>query len=435
MARFDEGLSDAYLDAGWACTDLIAWPERWVNRRVETIDMLAHEETRRRVSIDLTLTEDEVALLTIPDGVVVPLAVLTKEKRRNFDLRDESGGSVPVLGRTQNGVLGLIAAIEAADRALMAQDLASTDRELGEELEAIVTGPSKTATATLGSMLRAAEAGDAARAAVLEDATARRVINVCADNYVLFAVLDPSTALRRVLKYGYGDPFPLGRDDAPLRDRLDPGLLLRRAWEPDRARVVIDCPMAWRAESFHVEVVIPQELIVTTAVLIDPGRVDESGLPLVVGDPEFDVNRAALYTSEPASDLTGWQVYLEIASERRGRPVLSAMTAAIVAALLWAGVISRLYARNPGAAISLILALAAIYAGLVAVRPEPRLVQRIFGVSRRWLAIIALAAIVASASLALELPSARPVCIWTACAVIATLAALRLAWSAIRAPG
>ena len=30
---------------------------------------------------------------------MVPISVLTKEARRNFDLRDESGAAVPVLGK------------------------------------------------------------------------------------------------------------------------------------------------------------------------------------------------------------------------------------------------------------------------------------------------------------------------------------------------
>jgi len=36
------------LAAGIACTRLIADPAGWINRRVETIELLSHEETRRR---------------------------------------------------------------------------------------------------------------------------------------------------------------------------------------------------------------------------------------------------------------------------------------------------------------------------------------------------------------------------------------------------
>jgi hypothetical protein len=39
------------LTTGIACTRLIADPAAWINRRVETIELLSREETRRRVSI------------------------------------------------------------------------------------------------------------------------------------------------------------------------------------------------------------------------------------------------------------------------------------------------------------------------------------------------------------------------------------------------
>ena len=45
------------IDAGLACAELIARPQQWINRRVETVEMLSQEETRRRVSIDFTLSE------------------------------------------------------------------------------------------------------------------------------------------------------------------------------------------------------------------------------------------------------------------------------------------------------------------------------------------------------------------------------------------
>lgn len=45
------------LTAGIACTRLIAEPAGWINRRVEAIELLSHEETRRRVSIDFSLTD------------------------------------------------------------------------------------------------------------------------------------------------------------------------------------------------------------------------------------------------------------------------------------------------------------------------------------------------------------------------------------------
>jgi hypothetical protein len=48
----------------------------------------------------------------------VPISALTKEPRRNFDLRDESGRAVPVHGREQNGELAHVAVMNGAVNAL-----------------------------------------------------------------------------------------------------------------------------------------------------------------------------------------------------------------------------------------------------------------------------------------------------------------------------
>lgn len=65
---------------------------------------------------------------------------------------------------------------------------------------------------------------------------------------------------------------------------------------------------------------------------------------------------------------------------------------------------------------------------------EHRLVKRVFAASRRWLILVTFAALVASALLALELPDAQPIAQWRVAALVASAAALRLAWAAIRAP-
>ena len=65
-----------FVEAGSACADLIANPKRWINRRVETVEMLSRKETRRRVSIDFTLSAQQRASLTTRHGLTVPISVL-----------------------------------------------------------------------------------------------------------------------------------------------------------------------------------------------------------------------------------------------------------------------------------------------------------------------------------------------------------------------
>ena len=78
--------------------------------------MLAQEETRRRVSIDFTLSEEQRERLRTRHGLTVPISVLSKRPLRNFDLRDEDHGARPILGRADNRALALTALLSAVAR-------------------------------------------------------------------------------------------------------------------------------------------------------------------------------------------------------------------------------------------------------------------------------------------------------------------------------
>jgi len=417
------------VDVGTACTRLIADPKAWINRRVETIEMLTHEETRRRVSVDFTLSNNQIASLSLDDGVVVPLSLLTKEPRRNFDLKDESGRSLPVLGKEPNGELALIALLHAALEALPEDISAEVFEQVAADLRRVVFDAPEAAADALGALIASAEGGDRWRSAIWASDTCRSMLDALWLNYVLFAVLEPDTPNRRVLKYGYGDDFNLDPDDQRFSARLRPVELFHTLRRPDRRRFLIDCPAAWRAASFHVEIAVPEELRVERAFLHDIERDD------VLSDVDENVNRAAIYAATPLNEDHETIAYAEVAPERAGRTSLAATTSLVVASLLWLGVVSELDARTPGAAVSLLLAGAGLFSGLTAAQGEHRIVRRVFAASRQWLGVVALSALVASATLAMELPDREPVAIWRICAIICTVAAIRLMWSAVRAPG
>lgn len=418
----------AEVVAGIACTDLIAYPSSWINRRVETVELLSYEETRRRVSIDYTLDAVTRRQLEIADGVVVPITVLTKEPRRNFDLRDEGGRAVPVLGRQQNGELAHVALMNAALNALTEPPSEDAFEMLAADLRRIVFDAPTDAYDALAYLVGAAEAGDALRRAVWEDETCQALLTVLWQNYVLFAVLPPEGPSRRVLKYGYGDDFNLAPEQTRLRDRLAPFEVLSRVLSPDRRRFLIRTPGADRGVSFHLEVAIPEELRVTVAFLYDVDTQD------AVSRVDVDVNRASLYAEEWADDRAGIDAYVEVAPERAGRTVQAATTSAIVTALLWLGVASGLDARNPGAAVSLLLAGAAVFSGFTAAQGTHSIVRVVFWRPRFWLTVVSLSALVASATLAMEIPTAHPVCVWRWAAIACSVAAARLCWAAVRAP-
>jgi hypothetical protein len=419
---------ESHLKAGIAASELIADPARWINRRVETIELLSHEETRRKVSIDFTLSDEKMGELETEHGIVVPISVLTKEPRRNFDLRDEGGGAIPVLGKTSNAVLAHTALMSAALDVLPAELSPEAFELLWTDLQQVVISDPEHASEALGVFVGSAEAGDSLRSKIWDNPPCRSLLNVLQDNYVLFAVIQPGSANRRILKYSYGEDFDLSLSGT-LKERLALWMVWQRISRPDRSRFTILCPGAWRAASFHAEVVIPEDLRIESALLYDFAK-DE-----VRSQPDRNRNRASLYVDQALDDDTSADAYVVVAPERRGRTVQAAATGIVVSSLLWLGEYSGLDAKNPDAAVSLLLAGAALYSGVTASRGEHVLVTKLFSASRRWLGVVSLAALAASATLAMQVPNAHPVGIWRVAAMACTVASLRLLWSAIRAPG
>jgi hypothetical protein len=424
----DTDRSESNLAAGIAAAELIANPASWINRRVETIELLSHEETRRRVSIDFTLSKSQREELSTEHGVVIPISVLTKEPRRNFDLRDESGSAVPVLGKESNAELAHISVMSNVLDALP-EDLTQDAFELiWSDLRQVVLSAPDDADEALGVFVGSAEAGDRLRSAIWESPACQSLLNVLRSNYVLFAVIPLDGPNRRILKYSYGEDFDLDVSGT-FTERLAPWFLWQRLWRPDRSRFRILCPGAWRAESFHAEVVIPEDLRIESAVLYDFTQEE------ALSEPDLNRNRASLYANQTLAAENFADAFVIIAPERRGRTIQAAATGTVVAALLWLGVSSGLDAQNPDAAVSLLLAGAALYSGVTAARGEHVLVTKLFSASRRWLGLVSLAALAASAALAMQVPTAHPTGIWRIAAIVSTFASARLLWSAIRAPG
>jgi hypothetical protein len=415
------------ISAAIAAAPLIADPAAWINRRVETIELLSHEETRRRVSIDFTLSAEQKAELTTEHGAVIPISVMTKEARRNFDLRDESGAAVPVLGKEMNGELAHLAVMgEVFDAVEGSFDQDEFNLAWAELSEVVVAEPDK-AVEMLNTFVGRAERGDHLPSAAWSRPSCRELLEALRHNYVLFAVVDPACQGRRILKYSSGEDFD-DRLTGRRFERLAPLAMLDRVWRPGRREFQLRCPEAWRAKSFHVEVVIPEELRIETAFFYDFSR------DRLLSAPDSNRNRASLYADCAVNADVEMDAYVVIASERRGATTQAAVTGAVVASLIWLGVVSGLEFNDPDASVSIVVAGAALYSGMTAARGESSLVSRVFSTPRFLLALISVCALGAAATLAMEFPSSRPTTVWLAGAIVSTAASICLLWSAIRAP-
>lgn len=427
MVANDEQYADSQVAVAIAAAPLIANPAAWINRRVETIELLSHEETRRQVSIDFTLSDDQKTELLTEHGAVVPISVMTKEARRNFDLRDESGSAVPVLGKETNGALAHLAVMGEVLDAVGGDFDADEFNLAWAELKEVVVAEPDEAVEMLSTFVGRAERGDPLPSAVWERPSCSGMLEVLQHNYVLFAVVDPNCHGRRILKYSFGEDFD-NRLTGTRAERLSPMALLDRLWCPGRREFQLSCPEAWRARSFHVEVVIPEELRIETAFFYDFAR-DE-----LLSVPDRNRNRASLYADRAVDASVAVDAYVVIASERRGATTQAAVTGAVVSGLIWLGVASGLEFHDPDASVSIVVAGAALYSGMTAARGEPSLVSRVFSTPRFLLALISVCALGAAATLAMEFPNPKPTTVWLVAAIVSTAASIWLLWSALRAP-
>lgn len=127
MAWTDDLLDARSTDIAEAVLGLLVAGPRWRHRRVETLDPLSGALVRRSVSVDFSVPSEfhDGLRLTMdgkppPEGgglFLVPLAWLARRQLVDFDLRDRSNRSVPLLLGTQTAVITrdvlLLAAIES----------------------------------------------------------------------------------------------------------------------------------------------------------------------------------------------------------------------------------------------------------------------------------------------------------------------------------
>lgn len=128
--------------SGWGCAALLFVENAWVHRRVERIEILSAQLVRRSVSVDFTVPPQAVDLLQLQNGgqSLIPVATLSKRPLHNFDLRDEGGRAVAVVGKEHNGLVAHAALLAQAELALADRERSGPSRRLVEALEVVAKG-------------------------------------------------------------------------------------------------------------------------------------------------------------------------------------------------------------------------------------------------------------------------------------------------------
>lgn len=386
----DEAYEGLAPSVGNACFGLLFSQGRWVHRRVEAISVNSSETVRRSVSVDFTIPKMFRGQLEVPEAKqwLVPLTTLPKRQLWNFDLRGEGGEAVPVLGQGANASIAEKTLFAAALDALGANHAEELAKTLRDAMTVVATARPKAAEDALAQIAEgASEAGGKDAKRLAENPRAALLLEEFAKRYLLIGMID-DIGRRRIIKYAYDHVLTRGPRERDLEQRL--------GWTP----VVVETsvPSAARTASYHAEVEVPEQLRISGSFIYDEKTRDLYAF-------EGPSDHASLHAPNVPRSATPVLVFA-IRPERSGFPVIACITAWITASLLtlgaWPG---HLEARNADAAIALLLAGSALFAGAVASSGERLMVRSQFALPRVVLGTISLLGLFAAATLAFDLPA------------------------------
>jgi hypothetical protein len=310
---------DALADCrscGIAMLRLFIHSAEWVVRRVERIEFLDERTARRRMSVDYTSPADGTIRLSrgADELRILPLAVLRRKSLIKFDLRDENGRPMPLLGLRETQALTLSVA-----RAWAAATLAGTEWEptaaeplpgsVERFLDGVVTGDQAGLDEAYAAMKGATEGP---LAVLRRDPQFTAVLDRFASSFVLFTVDDGPVGARRIVKFAYDEPLTLlystssyhGHGPAAKPPTYGKGSrwLSRWARAPMLAGLGLTptvirfpVPAAEQTTSFHLEVSAPPEVSIVEASLL-------AGLPNLYLSPADDPDEDRAAWKQVAAD-------------------------------------------------------------------------------------------------------------------------------------
>jgi hypothetical protein len=263
---------------------LLLRAKEWVNRRVETVDLIDETRVRRQISIDFRLPEN------LPGGVtlggerthMLPLTFLPRNSElAYFDVRDQDGTALPILTRQENARMTGLILVEAARRALDKKRVtAGLSEALQTYLAVIPTKPWTDARVFVRSILDPETEflypDRSVADALLADDDFLDLLGICQSCSVIHVPLTTQPGRRRILKLAWEWQWiKHSSSDSPDDGR---GRLVRAWAKLGRRSVALRRWIGWRprvrylmtphvggAESYHVQISVPSGVELTEA--------------------------------------------------------------------------------------------------------------------------------------------------------------------------
>ena len=361
----------------------------WRHRRVETITVLSHEQVRRQVSVDFTVPEAQREGLRISaDECVVPLALLIKRPLVHFDLRNEEQHAIPLLTAEQH---------RAIARELLRRQL-DDDLDAGELIEAVLADEPRDVEHLIGAF-------EDAHGVELADFRATAV--VLSQYFIAWAIVR-GLDRRRVFKMAFDEP--VGQKSFVY---------------------LIGAPGCTEAESYHLEVAVPEDIKARRTLLVDGA----TGRRLAAGEPDAD--RPALYYRAEPPLPEAPELVIDFAAERWPFVAPAALIGSIIALFIAPPFLFtdlQALPNTAGSAVGLVLSTSAVFSVLILRSDEHALVRLMLVRARALLAASTVASLFAAASIGFGTADWVIEGTWAVAALVSVVTAVILIVEALRAP-
>lgn len=444
----------------------------WVNRRVETIELLDVDTVSLRLSIDFRIPRSLPGSVEFAQGkrtFCLPVTVLPRRTSQvYFNVCDESGTRLPLLTRRENASLTGSMLISAGRRALAERDVhRDLDLDLADPLIAyLATIPKKrwrAAKVLLEAVLNPNDPDiypDKRVAEVLLlDQDFRDLVSLASSCSFIHVPIVARPGERRIVKVRLISPWD---SSAAERPRADDRSWLRHGWHiattwlgwQAETRYLI-MPHVGNAETFHIQISAPEKVEFTEAGMRNgpPSDLVRSEFPSAPAlspaeapdDPHDAVGyqqflggiskRKHLYVEHAHAHRTGF-VWVRFRVARHGFLTAAVAVACLTAIVLWLfGFRAEHVIGDSQTAAALLLLLPALIAGFLIAPGEHAMTRHLLRGPRLLTAVIGVLALTAAAAM-LTIPPSDPgaapqllVCIWKIEAVLATIVCILLGLS------